>query len=40
MGHYAGIDVSPELSSACVADATGRTAREAEAASGPEALLG
>jgi predicted NBD/HSP70 family sugar kinase len=40
MEHYAGIDVSLELSSACVVDATGRIVREAKVASEPEALIG
>src|SRR3954463_1054184 len=39
MEHYAGIDVSLELSSVCVVDATGRIVREAKVASEPEALL-
>ena len=40
MEHYAGIDVSLELSSVCVVDATGRIVREAKVASEPEALIG
>jgi hypothetical protein len=40
MEHYAGIDVSLELSSVCVMDATGRIVREAKVASEPEALIG
>jgi transposase len=40
MDHYAGIDVSLELSSVCVVDATGRIVREAKVASEPEALIG
>src|SRR3982751_4207119 len=40
MQHYAGIDVSLELSSVCVVDATGRIVREAKVASDPEALIG
>ena len=40
MEHYAGIDVSLELSSVCVVDATGRILREAKVASEPEALVG
>src|SRR4051794_41762290 len=40
MEHYAGIDVSLELSSVCVVDATGRMVREAKVASEPEALIG
>ena len=39
MEHYAGIDVSLEQSSVCVVDATGRTVREAEVPSEPEALV-
>jgi transposase len=39
MQHYAGIDVSLELSSVCVVDATGRIVREAKGASEPEALI-
>ena len=39
MDHYAGIDVSLELSSVCVVDATGRIVREAKVASEPEALV-
>ena len=38
MDHYAGIDVSLELSSVCVVDATGKIVREAKVASEPEAL--
>jgi transposase len=40
MDHYAGIDVSLDLSSVCVVDATGRIVREAKVASEPEALIG
>src|SRR3712207_4089173 len=40
MERYAGIDVSLELSSVCVVDATGRIVREAKVASEPEALIG
>jgi transposase len=40
MEHYAGIDVSLELSSVCVVDATGRIVREAKVASEPDALIG
>jgi transposase len=40
MDHYAGIDVSLELSSVCVVDATGRIVREAKVASEQEALIG
>ena len=36
---YAGIDVSLELSSVCVVDATGRIVREAKVASEPEVLV-
>src|SRR3954471_4082439 len=39
MDHYAGIDVSLELSGVCVVDATGRVVREAKVASEPEALI-
>jgi transposase len=39
MDHYVGIDVSLELSSVCVVDATGRIVREAKVASEPEALI-
>src|SRR3712207_2367227 len=39
MEHYAGVDVSLELSSVCVVDATGRIVREAKVASEPEALI-
>jgi transposase len=38
MEHYAGIDVSLELSSVCVVDARGQIVREAKVASEPEAL--
>lgn len=38
MEHYAGIDVSLELSSVCVVDAQGQIVREAKVASEPEAL--
>src|SRR4051794_25654526 len=37
--HYAVIDVSLELSSVCMVDATGRIVREAKVASEPEALV-
>lgn len=40
MEHYAGIDVSLELSSLCIVDTTGRIIREAKVASEPEALIG
>jgi transposase len=39
MEHYAGIDVSLELSSVCVVDAMGRILREAKVPSEPEALV-
>jgi transposase len=39
MEHFAGIDVSLEMSSVCVVDATGRILREAKVASEPEALV-
>ena len=39
MDYYAGIDVSLELSSICVVDATGQIVREAKVASEPEALV-
>ena len=39
MEHFAGIDVSLELSSVCVVDATGRIVREAKVASEPEVLI-
>ena len=39
MDHYAGIDVSLEMSSVCVVDATGRIVREAKVASEPEVLI-
>jgi len=39
MEHYAGIDVSLDLSSLCVVDATGRIIREAKVTSEPEALI-
>ncbi len=39
MGHYAGTDVSLELSSVCVVDVTGRIVREAKVPSEPEALV-
>src|ERR687890_844259 len=40
MEHYAGIDVSLELSSVCVVDSSGRIIRETKVASEPEALVG
>jgi transposase len=39
MEHYAGIDVSLELSSVCVVDTAGRIVREAKVPSEPEALV-
>jgi transposase len=39
MDHYAGIDVSMEYSSVCVADATGKIVREGKVASEPAALI-
>jgi len=39
MEHFAGIDVSLELSSVCVVDAQGKIVKEAKAASEPEALV-
>ena len=39
MEHYAGIDVSLELSSVCVVDALGKIVKEAKVASEPEALV-
>ncbi len=38
MEHYVGIDVSLELSSVCILDATGKIVKEAKVASEPEAL--
>jgi len=38
--HYAGLDVSLELTSLCVVDAQGQVVREAKVASEPEALIG
>jgi transposase len=40
MEHYAGIDVSLELSSVCVVDAQGAIVKEAKVASDPEAVAG
>jgi hypothetical protein len=40
MDHHVGIDVSLELSSVCVLDATGKVTREGKVASEPEALVG
>ena len=39
MEHYAGIDVSLELSSVCVVDTRGKIVKEAKVASEPEALV-
>src|SRR5215212_4405500 len=39
MEHHVGIDVSLELSSLCVLDASGEVVREAKVASEPEALV-
>src|ERR1700677_1157025 len=39
MEHYAGIDVSLELSSVCVVDAKGKIVKEAKISSDPVALL-
>jgi transposase len=39
MDYFAGIDVSLELSSVCVVDATGQIVREAKVASEPDALV-
>src|SRR6476646_9701377 len=39
MEHYAGIDVSLELSSVCVVDAQGKIVRETKVASEPDALV-
>ena len=39
MEHYAGIDVSLELSSVCVVDAQGKIVREVKVASEPEVLV-
>lgn len=39
MDHYAGLDVSLELTSVCVVDAQGQVVREAKVASEPEALI-
>lgn len=37
--HYAGIDVSLELSSVCIVDTKGKIVREAKIASDPDALI-
>ena len=39
MEHYAGIDVSLELSSVCVVDTQGKIVKEAKVSSEPEALV-
>ena len=39
MEHFAGIEVSLELSSVCVVDAQGKIVREAKVASEPESLV-
>lgn len=39
MEHYAGIDVSLELSSVCVVDSQGKIVRETKVASEPEMLV-
>ena len=39
MEHYAGIDVSLELSSVCVVDGRGKIVKEAKVASEPEAVV-
>ena len=39
MEHYAGIDVSLELASVCIVDATGKIVKETKVASDPEALV-
>ena len=39
MEHYAGIDVSLDLSSVCVVDGRGKIVKEAKVASEPEALV-
>ncbi len=39
MEHYAGIDVSLELSSVCVVDAKGKIIKEAKVGSDPESLV-
>jgi transposase len=39
MDHYAGIDVSLELSSVCIVDASGTIVREGKVASEPQALI-
>ena len=39
MEHYAGLDVSLELTSVCLVDGHGQVVREAKVASEPEALI-
>lgn len=39
MEHYAGIDVSLELSSVCVVDAKGKIVKEAKISSDPVAMV-
>ncbi len=39
MEHYAGLDVSLELTSVCLVDSQGQVVREAKVASAPEALI-
>ena len=39
MEHYAGIDVSLELSSVCIVDSQGKIVKEAKVGSEPEALV-
>jgi predicted NBD/HSP70 family sugar kinase len=39
MEHYAGIDVSLEMSSVCVVDAKGKIIKEAKVGSDPESLV-
>ncbi len=39
MNHYAAIDVSLELASVCIVDATGKVVKETKVATRPEALV-
>ena len=39
MNHYAAIDVSLELSSVCIVEATGKVVRETKVETCPEALV-
>ena len=39
MNHYAAIDVSLELSSVCIVDATGKVVKETKVETHPEALV-